>query len=52
MLVATLLLPLLLVGMRGLCVPEANASIPLSLVPTRTTQSLFLCIPPAEGKAL
>ena len=50
-LVATLLLPLLLVGMRGLCVPEVNASIPLSLVPPRTTQSTVLSTPPAEGKA-
>ncbi|MBP2690181.1 MAG: UDP-GlcNAc:undecaprenyl-phosphate GlcNAc-phosphate transferase [Deltaproteobacteria bacterium] len=50
-LVATLLLPLLLVGMRGLCVPEVNASIPLSLVPPRTNQSTVLFTPPAEGKA-
>ncbi|MBS1243533.1 MAG: UDP-GlcNAc:undecaprenyl-phosphate GlcNAc-phosphate transferase, partial [Deltaproteobacteria bacterium] len=51
LLVATLLLPLLLVGMRGLRVPEVNASIPLSLVPPRTAQSTVRIALPAEGKA-
>lgn len=48
-LAATLLLPLLLVGARGLCVHEATASIPLSHVSTWTTRSNVLRTPGAEG---
>jgi UDP-GlcNAc:undecaprenyl-phosphate GlcNAc-1-phosphate transferase len=51
MLAATLLLPLLLVGLRGLWVGEVTASVPHALVPSRTAQSTILCTSPTEGKA-
>jgi UDP-GlcNAc:undecaprenyl-phosphate GlcNAc-1-phosphate transferase len=50
-LVATLLLPLLLVGMRGLFIPEVSASSPRTPVHTQTARSTAPYTPPAEGKA-
>jgi hypothetical protein len=50
-LAATLLLPLLLVGVRGLWDREVSASVPHALAPPRTAQSTILCPSPTEGKA-
>jgi hypothetical protein len=49
-LAATLLLPLLLVGLRGLWVGEVTASVPHALEPPRTAQSTVLSPPPTEEK--
>jgi UDP-GlcNAc:undecaprenyl-phosphate GlcNAc-1-phosphate transferase len=50
LLVATLLLPLLLVGMRGLWFPEVSASFPRTPVHTQTARSAVLSPPPTEEK--
>jgi UDP-GlcNAc:undecaprenyl-phosphate GlcNAc-1-phosphate transferase len=50
-LAATLLLPLLLVGLRGLWDREVYASVPHALASPRTAQSTILCPSPTEGKA-
>jgi UDP-GlcNAc:undecaprenyl-phosphate GlcNAc-1-phosphate transferase len=49
-LAATLLLPLLLVGVRGLWVRNVTAPSLLSHVPARTAQSTVLCTPSAKVK--
>ncbi|MBE0568892.1 MAG: hypothetical protein IH577_04375, partial [Deltaproteobacteria bacterium] len=51
LLAATLLLPLLLVGVRGLQAREVAAPFPVSVVPSCTVHSKVLCTPPLEWKA-